>query len=257
LEHDEAVNGAAFSPDGRFVVTACQDQTARLWDVATGKPLGKPLRHAELVKSAAFSPDGRHVVTACKDGTAQIWDVNYSRVIAATDAQDRQMLASVLEAISETRIDPETDTAVRAPDDPHVLRGRVASRAGALRAYHDVLAWHFSDPTSRPVWPGSSHTVPRFVATLLAMDQRWAWQAAYELNPTDPVALLAIAGDEKDPARQHFQRQSALKRLPDDVAAYASAISILRKQKEEVLSTILLERARAKFPETRELQGQR
>ena len=38
---------AAFSPDGQRIVTASQDKTARLWDAATGKPIGEPLRGHE------------------------------------------------------------------------------------------------------------------------------------------------------------------------------------------------------------------
>ena len=37
LRHAAAVNHAAFSPDGRQVVTASADQTARVWDAATSE----------------------------------------------------------------------------------------------------------------------------------------------------------------------------------------------------------------------------
>ena len=40
-------NSAAFSPDGKRIVTASEDKTARLWDAATGKPIGEPLRGHE------------------------------------------------------------------------------------------------------------------------------------------------------------------------------------------------------------------
>ena len=42
-EHDGKVNSAAFSPDGKRVVTASDDKTARVWDAATGAPIGQAL----------------------------------------------------------------------------------------------------------------------------------------------------------------------------------------------------------------------
>ena len=59
---------------GRFVVTASADKTARLWDAATGKSIGGPMKHDDDVVSARFSPNDRWVVTASWD-TARVWDV--------------------------------------------------------------------------------------------------------------------------------------------------------------------------------------
>ena len=65
LGHESAVSSAAFSPDGKRVVTASWDKTARIWDAITAKAIGYPLRgHEGLVTSAAFSPDGQRIVTA-------------------------------------------------------------------------------------------------------------------------------------------------------------------------------------------------
>src|SRR5439155_2353246 len=48
--------------------------TARLWDAASGKPIGEPMKHEHGVSSAQFSPDGQRVVTASDDSTARLWD---------------------------------------------------------------------------------------------------------------------------------------------------------------------------------------
>ena len=45
LSHDGPVEAAAFSPDGKTVLTGGDDGTARLWDAATGQPIGQPIRH--------------------------------------------------------------------------------------------------------------------------------------------------------------------------------------------------------------------
>ena len=46
---------------------------ARLWDAATGKPIGDPLKHNGWVNAVAFSPDGKKIATA-SGSTARLWD---------------------------------------------------------------------------------------------------------------------------------------------------------------------------------------
>ncbi len=55
-------------------MTASNDKTARLWDAASGKPIGEPMKHEDIVNSAEFSPDGHRVVTASRNRTARLWD---------------------------------------------------------------------------------------------------------------------------------------------------------------------------------------
>src|ERR1700758_4706566 len=64
---------ARFSPDGRQIVTASKDGTARLWDAATGKPIGEQMQSNEAVCAAEFSPDGKWLATA-STWDAQVWD---------------------------------------------------------------------------------------------------------------------------------------------------------------------------------------
>src|SRR5439155_6882129 len=69
LRHYSKVRAAAFSPDGKWVVTGSEDGTARVWDTATGKLVAEPLRHEAAVWAVDFSRDGRTVLT----GTLARW----------------------------------------------------------------------------------------------------------------------------------------------------------------------------------------
>ena len=74
--HTSWINTAAFSFDGKRIVSASDDGTVRIWDAQTGKPNGDPLKgHTNCVISAAFSPDGKRIVSASLDQTVRIWDV--------------------------------------------------------------------------------------------------------------------------------------------------------------------------------------
>ena len=72
-EHTGRIEAIAFSPDGQRFVTASQDTTARVWQVASGRSVR--LRHPlQPVADARFSSDGRQVVTRADDGV-RIWSV--------------------------------------------------------------------------------------------------------------------------------------------------------------------------------------
>jgi WD40 repeat protein/tetratricopeptide (TPR) repeat protein/tRNA A-37 threonylcarbamoyl transferase component Bud32 len=80
LRHTAAALRVSFSPDGRRLLTAHADQTARVWDVALAEPLTPPLPHGGIISQTAFSRDGRHVLTVGSDrlgrgegGEVRVW----------------------------------------------------------------------------------------------------------------------------------------------------------------------------------------
>ena len=73
LPHPARAHGAAWSPDGRRLVTACADGLVREWDALVGSLRGAFEGHADDVNWVAWSRDGSRVASASSDGTVRLW----------------------------------------------------------------------------------------------------------------------------------------------------------------------------------------
>ena len=74
MTHDNSVLSIVWSPDGKRLVSASDDGTARVWEAATGKELSR-LEHNLAVNFAVWSPDGRQVLTTDDNsGVLYMWD---------------------------------------------------------------------------------------------------------------------------------------------------------------------------------------
>jgi WD40 repeat protein len=89
--HEWWVLGAAFSRDGRRIVTVSGD-SARVWDAANGRELAVLRGHEGHLTGAAFSPDGHLIVTTSSgndytrtSGTARVWDSATGRQFAVLE----------------------------------------------------------------------------------------------------------------------------------------------------------------------------
>jgi WD40 repeat protein/serine/threonine protein kinase len=71
--HGGPIIAAAYSPDGRRIVTGSADATARVWDEATGKELLSLVGHTASVRAVAFSSNGQWIVTGSTDGRVAVW----------------------------------------------------------------------------------------------------------------------------------------------------------------------------------------
>jgi len=80
--HTDLVRAVAFSPDGKLALTGSVDQTARLWETATGKPVATLSGHTGSVYAVAFSPDGKLALTGSWDNTARLWEAATGKPVA-------------------------------------------------------------------------------------------------------------------------------------------------------------------------------
>ena len=103
--HSDRIIRARFSPDGTRIVTASEDNTARVWDASDGRGILVLAGHTDKLVDAAFSPDGKTIATASLDKTIKLWDAvsghalrtlsgHTDAVYSVTFSPDGQHLAS-------------------------------------------------------------------------------------------------------------------------------------------------------------------
>lgn len=74
LGHTGPVNYSEFSTSGQYALTASSDNTAKVWDVVTGRLLFSLVGHTDRVNKAIYNSIGDKIVTSSDDGTIKIWD---------------------------------------------------------------------------------------------------------------------------------------------------------------------------------------
>jgi WD40 repeat protein len=109
------VTSVAFSPDGTHVLTGSDDNRARLWDAATGKPAATLAGHTRAVTAVAFSSEGTRVLTGSRDNTARLWDAATGTPVATLTGHTAPV-----------------EVIVFSPDGRRILTGSVDSTAARL-----------------------------------------------------------------------------------------------------------------------------
>ena len=82
-----------------------EDNTARVWNAASGQLLatlqghtsylGSALFSPDEVGSAVFSPDGQHIVTASWDGRARVWNASSGQLLATLQGHTGYVASAV------------------------------------------------------------------------------------------------------------------------------------------------------------------
>ena len=78
-EDSRQINGIDFSPDSSRLVSASDNKTASIWDIATRRRV-QTLHHEKWVRAAKYSPQGDRIATATFDSVRD-WDSNDGRLL--------------------------------------------------------------------------------------------------------------------------------------------------------------------------------
>ncbi|HPB25921.1 MAG TPA: caspase family protein [Bacteroidales bacterium] len=71
--HSDGILHAAYSKNGKYIMTASMDKTARIWDAYSGKLLSVLYGHTDYVNRIQSTDDSRLVITASNDNTIKVW----------------------------------------------------------------------------------------------------------------------------------------------------------------------------------------
>jgi hypothetical protein len=193
-KHEDKVNSARFSPDGKRIVTASIDKTARLWDVPTisSKDTSEDVL---LLADLAEATGGVALQTS---GQAEIWNV-------LTPEQIRARLEKIA--------------------------ARFAGSSSGLTPLRRFLKWSVSEQKSRTVSPFSKLTVLEWIENRINEGTVDGLRAAIQVDPTNArlaahfgraLANYTLAnGTDSDEARRaraeaDFQTRRAVKFAKDN-----------------------------------------
>lgn len=226
MKHGGRFIAATFSPDSRLLLTASADGVVRVWGTALGRLLGAPMKHPG-VSAATWSPDGRWILTAGYDGVVRMWEAP-----RPDQANDAYLAFEVLggQRVSDDGLMIEIPLAER-------LSSRVRLRALDSAAWDQLVDWCLADPRTRTVSPHATIAVPEQIEREIdwvmnhpdAPNAPEVLDAAYALDPSHPLILLALAAQKSTPeATRDLYVKLGRERLPADPRLRARADEILR-----------------------------
>ncbi|MDB9435840.1 AAA-like domain-containing protein [Dolichospermum lemmermannii CS-548] len=90
--HNDAVRSVTFSPNGKIIATASEDNTVRVWNI-NGKEIRRFIGNNQIFRNVKFSPDNKIIAAISADNTIKTWKINGEELITlkGQDNQDNFM----------------------------------------------------------------------------------------------------------------------------------------------------------------------
>jgi WD40 repeat protein len=183
LRHPLDVRTAEFTADGRRILSAADDDVARVWDLESGRLLSE-ISHHGVINAAHADAAGTRVITASDDGTARIADAVSGTTIAILRHEDR---------VFDARFSPDGRWAATASQDGSARLWDAATGlllCAPMRHDAAVRSVSFAAGSSRLVTVASDFSVRIW-------DSRACRQIGAALHHTSAVHSAAMSRDGK------------------------------------------------------------
>jgi hypothetical protein len=170
--HNAGVNGVAFAPDDRTLVSAGADQQVLVWDVASGALQQTLDGHSGAVTGPSLTSDGRSIFTASADGSVIEWDLSGTRSLG-----HRTQIGGGSQFYSQTLVTASADgTLAASPQDSPTPKANVCCSGGA--------GSRRCGPFRSAPWPSRS----------LQTAAPWPWRPTCSTRKTTPSGRASPCG---------------------------------------------------------------
>jgi WD40 repeat protein len=203
LRHENDVMAIAFSPAGKYLAAASRDGTARLWQVTSGREIGRMV-HKKDVIDVSFYRHGNNInlITASHDGTARLWDLaSLAKPGIAADGQPIAVDTRLMDALA---LSPDGRYLATASRNRVARLWQISSGKKVVEIRHNGFVRDISfspsgehlatasENESKKIWYVQIWEVPDGKEVL-----RWSQAEKIKLVAFDPmIQFLATAGDD-------------------------------------------------------------
>ncbi|MBD2205990.1 NB-ARC domain-containing protein, partial [Calothrix sp. FACHB-168] len=114
--HSYSVNAIALSADGKYAISASDDNTLKVWDWQTGQQLRTLEGHSDCVNAIALSADGKYAISASSDNTLKVWDWQTGQQLRTLEGHSHSVIAIALSADGKYAISASSDNTLKVWD---------------------------------------------------------------------------------------------------------------------------------------------
>ncbi|XXY21628.1 AAA family ATPase [Sorangium sp. So ce216] len=155
--HTSLVYGVAVTSDGRFAVSASDDKTLKVWDLATGQPLRTLQGHTAAVVGVAVTQDGRFAVSASDDKTLKVWDLATGQLLRTLQGHTAAVVGVAVTQDGRFAVSASDDKTLKVWDLAtgqllRTLQGHTGAVKGVAVTQDGRFAVSASDDKTLKVW---------------------------------------------------------------------------------------------------------
>jgi WD40 repeat protein len=112
-DHTDDVVAVAVTADGKRIVSASEDRTVRVWNLASGRLERTVEGHTGWVMAVAVTPDGKRIVSASYDRTVRVWNLASGRLERTLEGHTGGVMAVAVTADGQRIVSGSIDYTVR------------------------------------------------------------------------------------------------------------------------------------------------